>query len=80
MILSAAIAGAQSPPISPVPPDSEIRKILADASGSFQTPLPLNFVVVPPNSKQGNGIHSFGAGNNERSLRHIDNIRLKLGA
>jgi CubicO group peptidase (beta-lactamase class C family) len=58
MILSAAAAGAQSPPTSPVPPDSEIRKILVERIDAFHQGVGIVVGVIEP---QGRRVVSYGS-------------------
>ena len=58
MILFAAIAGAQSPPISPVPPDSEIRKILVERIDTFHQGVGIVVGVIEP---QGRRVVAYGS-------------------
>jgi len=58
MILSVAGAGAQSPPNSPVPPDSEIRKILVERVDTFHQGVGIVVGVVEP---QGRRVVAYGS-------------------
>ena len=58
MILSAASAGAQSPPNSPVPPDSEIRKILVERIDTFHQGVGIVVGVIEP---QGRRVVAYGS-------------------
>ena len=58
MILLAASAGAQTPPNSPVPPDSEIRKILAERIDTFHQGVGIVVGVIEP---QGRRIVAYGS-------------------
>jgi CubicO group peptidase (beta-lactamase class C family) len=58
MILSAAIAEAQSPPNSPVPPDSEIRKILVERIDAFHIGVGIVVGVIEP---QGRRVVAYGS-------------------
>jgi CubicO group peptidase (beta-lactamase class C family) len=58
MILFAGSAGAQSPPISPVPPDSEIRKILVERIDTFHQGVGIVVGVIEP---QGRRIVAYGS-------------------
>ncbi|MGO8731300.1 MAG: serine hydrolase [Terriglobia bacterium] len=60
MILSAAGAGAQSPPNSPVPPDSEIRKILVERVDTFHQGVGIVVGVIEP---QGRRVIAYGSVN-----------------
>jgi CubicO group peptidase (beta-lactamase class C family) len=57
MILFAAIAGAQSQPNSPVPPDSEIRKILVERIDTFHQGVGIVVGVIEP---QGRRVVAYG--------------------
>ena len=58
MILSAASGGAQSPPNSPVPPDSEIRKILVERVDTFHQGVGIVVGVIEP---QGRRMVAYGS-------------------
>ena len=58
MILFAASAGAQSPPNSPVPPDSEIRKILVERIDTFHQGVGIVVGVIEP---QGRRVVAYGS-------------------
>jgi CubicO group peptidase (beta-lactamase class C family) len=58
MILLAASAGAQSPPNSPVPPDSEIRKILVERIDTFHQGVGIVVGVIEP---QGRRVIAYGS-------------------
>ncbi len=58
MILLGAIAGAQSPPNSPVPPDSEIRKILVERIDTFHQGVGIVVGVIEP---QGRRVVAYGS-------------------
>ena len=58
MILLAASAGAQSPPNSPVPPDSEIRKILVERIDTFHQGVGIVVGVIEP---QGRRVVAYGS-------------------
>jgi CubicO group peptidase (beta-lactamase class C family) len=58
MILSAASAGAQAPPNSPVPPDSEIRKILIERIDTFHQGVGIVVGVIDP---QGRRVVAYGS-------------------
>ncbi len=60
MILYAASAGAQSPPNSPVPPDSEIRKILVERVDTFHQGVGIVVGVIEP---QGRRVIAYGSVN-----------------
>ena len=52
MIVSAASVWAQAPPNSPVPPDSEIRKILVERIDSFHQGVGIVVGVVEPKGRR----------------------------
>jgi CubicO group peptidase (beta-lactamase class C family) len=58
MILFSAIAGAQSPSNSPVPSDSEIRKILVERIDTFHQGLGIVVGVIEP---QGRRVVAYGS-------------------
>jgi len=58
MILSAASAGAQAPPNSPVPPDTEIRKILVERIDTFHQGVGIVVGVIEP---QGRRVVAYGS-------------------
>src|SRR5208282_4473555 len=57
MILLAGSAGAQSLPNSPVPPDSEVRKILVERIDSFHQGVGIVVGVIEP---QGRRVVAYG--------------------
>ena len=58
MILSGASAWAQAPPNSPVPPDSEIRKIIVERIDTFHQGVGIVVGVVEP---QGRRVVAYGS-------------------
>lgn len=58
MIVSAASVWAQAPPNSPVPPDSEIRKILVERIDSFHQGVGIVVGVIEP---QGRRVVAYGS-------------------
>ena len=58
IILLAASAGAQSPPNSPVPPDSEIRRILVERIDTFHQGVGIVVGVIEP---QGRRVVAYGS-------------------
>ena len=58
MILCAASVAAQSPQISPVPPDSEIRKILVERIDAFHQGVGIVVGVIEP---QGRRVVAYGS-------------------
>ena len=58
MILCAASVAAQFPPISPVPPDSEIRKILVERIDAFHQGVGIVVGVIEP---QGRRVVAYGS-------------------
>jgi CubicO group peptidase (beta-lactamase class C family) len=62
MILMATFAEAQSPPNSPVPPDSEIRKILVERIDTFHQGVGIVVGVVEPQGRRVVAHGSFNQG------------------
>jgi CubicO group peptidase (beta-lactamase class C family) len=60
VILTAASAGAQSPSNSPVPPDSEIRKILIERIDTFHQGVGIVVGAIEP---QGRRVVAYGSPN-----------------
>ena len=58
MILCAASVAAQSPPIFPVPPDSEIRNILVERIDAFHQGVGIVVGVIEP---QGRRVVAYGS-------------------